>query len=200
MMRLADLAGRIPRGLLFTAVALIQVALIAMMVMDRVRILQGGTEVTLATRPVDPRDFLRGDYVVLDYDISTVPAGDFGAARDSSKDRGSVVYVKLAPKDGVYAAVSAHRAPVEVAAGEVLIRGRVRGRADCAPAQPTGCSSLRVKYGIERYFVPEGEGRGLEAARDGRKLTIVAAVARDGSAAIKRLLVDGRSVYDEPMY
>ena len=45
------------------------------MVVDRVRILREGREVTLQTRPVDPRDFLRGDYVVLSYDISSVPAG-----------------------------------------------------------------------------------------------------------------------------
>jgi len=74
MKRLADLLRRIPRVLLFTVAALIQVALIAAMVYDRMRILREGTEVKLATRPVDPRDFLRGDYVVLSYDISSMPA------------------------------------------------------------------------------------------------------------------------------
>jgi uncharacterized membrane-anchored protein len=32
--------------------------------------------VLLKTAPVDPRDFLRGDYVVLNYDISSVPVVD----------------------------------------------------------------------------------------------------------------------------
>ena len=56
-------------------------ALIAWMVIDRVRILRTGTEVTLRTRPLDPRDFLRGDYVTLGYDISALPAGELEERR-----------------------------------------------------------------------------------------------------------------------
>lgn len=57
-----------------------------------------------------------------------------------------------------------------------------------------------MRYCIERYFVPEGEGRKLENARNQRKLTIVAAVAPTDRAAIKRLLIDGEPVYDEPWF
>ena len=59
-MTLANVAARIPRPLLFVLAGLIQIALIAVMVFDRMRILREGAEVTLQTRPVDPRDFLRG--------------------------------------------------------------------------------------------------------------------------------------------
>ena len=62
----------------------------------------------------------------------------------------------------------------------------------------TFCATLRVRYNLEKYFVPEGEGRKLEQFRNQRKLTIVAAVLPSGRAAIKRLLVDGEPVYDEP--
>ena len=75
-MTIMALLGRVPKILLFAAVAIIQVALISMMVIDRARVLRDGTEVALATRPVDPRDFLRGDYVVLNYEISSLPAGE----------------------------------------------------------------------------------------------------------------------------
>ena len=64
-----------PEGRSVRRRVLIQVALLAVMVIDRVQILRDGAEVTLQTRPVDPRDLLRGDYVVLRYDISEVPAG-----------------------------------------------------------------------------------------------------------------------------
>ncbi len=57
-----------------------------------------------------------------------------------------------------------------------------------------------ISYGIERYFVPEGEGREIESARNEGKVAIVAAVTPAGRAAIKRLLVDGRLVYNEPLY
>src|SRR5262249_28429645 len=93
-MSLANLLARIPRPLLFVLAGLIQVGLIAVMVVDRMQILRDGTEVTLQTRPVDPRDFLRGDYVVLTYDISSVAAGALQGTAAASKD----VYIKLAPK------------------------------------------------------------------------------------------------------
>ena len=198
MMRLADILGRIPRPLLYVVVAAIQVALIAMLVVERARVLREGTEVTLAVRPVDPRDFLRGDYVRLDYDISSVPAG---ALKDTpAEGKASVVYVKLAPKDGVYSVVSAHAEPVAVSGDERLIRGHVGYGTNCGVGNRSFCETLHVNYGIEHYFVPEGEGRAIEKARDQGKVTVVAAVTREGRAAIKRLLVDGQPVYDEPLY
>jgi len=195
---MTGLLARIPRILLFAVAALVQVALIAMMVIDRARILRDGAEVTLATRPVDPRDFLRGDYVALNYDISTVRAG--ALENMPAAGRNVPIYVKLAPKDGIYAAVSVHAEPVAVTGDEVLIRGRVSYGTSCGPSGRGFCGSLSVKYGIERYFVPEGEGREIEKARNQGKVTIVAAVTRAGRAAIKRLLVDGQPVYDEPAY
>lgn len=197
---LAGLAGRLPRLLLFVAAGLIQVALIALMVVDRARILRDGTEVTLETRPVDPRDFLRGDYVVLSYAISWVDAGEL---RDTeSEGKGTLLYVKLAPgADGAtHRVVSVHRTPVAVGVGEVLIRGRVADGATCGVDRRTFCNRLQVNYGIERFFVPEGEGGAIEQARDKGTVRVVAAVTAQGRAAIKRLLIDGRAVYDEPFY
>ena len=108
--------ARIPKFVLFGVAALIQIALLAVMIIDRVQ--------TLQTRPVDPRDFLRGDYVVLGYDITQLSAGSL--AGQPSGDRNPLVYVKLAPnRDGVYQALSVHGGPVAVAGPEVLIRGRV---------------------------------------------------------------------------
>lgn len=194
MTNLARLCARVPRPYLFALAALLQVGLIAAMVIDRASILREGTEVTLQPRPVDPRDFLRGDYVVLSYDISTVPVGELKGKLLPNRE--PYVFVKLAPKaDGFYGVVSAHLDRVSVSGGEVLIRGRVINWRWCG-----NCDNLNVSYGIERFFVPEGEGRELEQARDQRKLTIVAAVTPSGRAAIKRLLLDGKPVYDEPLF
>jgi uncharacterized membrane-anchored protein len=199
MTNIAAIMARVPKIVLFGAAGLIQIALIALMVVDRVNILRSGTDVTLQTRPVDPRDFLRGDYVVLGYDISSVPAG---ALKDQlSAGKGAPVYVKLMPnRDGFYEAVSVHAAPIEVASPDVLIRGHVVSGADCGADRRAFCGTLQVRYGIERYFVPEGEGRKLESARNQRKLTVVAAVAPSGRAAIKRLQIDGEPAYDEPWF
>ncbi|MGB8576417.1 MAG: GDYXXLXY domain-containing protein [Pseudolabrys sp.] len=70
----------------------------------------------------------------------------------------------------------------------------------CGKLRRSFCGSLGVNYGIERYFVPEGEGRAIEQARNRSNVTVVAAVARDSRATIKRLLMDGKPIYDEPLF
>ena len=70
----------------------------------------------------------------------------------------------------------------------------------CGDDRRRFCDKLPIKYGLESYFVPEGEGRKLEDARNQQKLRIVAAVLPSGRAAIKRLLLDGEKVYEEPLY
>ena len=188
---------RIPKAVLFGVAILFQCALLVLMVADRMQILRDGREVTLQTQPVDPRDLLRGDYVVLRYDISQLPAG--ALAGKPSAERNSVVFVKLAPNaNGLYEAVSVHAEPVPVTAPEILIRGRVSY--SCGSPSPIFCDKLTIKYGLESYFVPEGEGRKLEQARNQQKLRVVAAVLPSGRAAIKRLLLDGEPVYEEPLY
>lgn len=196
---LAALAQRIPKAVLFAIAALLQVALLALAVIDRAQILRDGTEVTLRTRPIDPRDFLRGDYVALGYDISQLPAGPLGDQPAGA--RNPTLFVKLAPnRDGVYEAVSVHTDKVAVTSPEVLIRGRLAYGASCGQKGRAFCDNLQIRYNLERYFVPEGDGKKLEQSRNERKLTVVAAVLPSGRAAIKRLLVDGEAVYDEPWF
>ena len=200
MIALTDLLRRIPVAGRFALAALIQVVLIAAMVGDRVRVLRTGTEIKLQTRPVDPRDFLRGDYVTLAYDISSMPSGDLKDKQ--APGRNATVYVKLAPKpDGFYGFVSVHAEPVPIAGDEVLIQGRTAYGANCGiGGRPVFCSPLSVQYGIERYFVPEGEGKVIEGARNQGKVAVIVAVTATGRAAIKRLLIDGNPVYDEPLF
>ena len=188
---------RTPKALLFGAAILLQCAMLILMVVDRMQILREGREVTLQTRPVDPRDLLRGDYVTLGYDISQLPAG--ALAGQPSAERNPIVFVKLAPDaGGLYQAVSVHAGPVAVTAPEVLIRGRVTY--SCGSTGRAFCDKLTIRYGLESYFVPEGEGKKLEQARNQQKLRVVAAVLPSGRAAIKRLLLDGEPVYEEPWY
>lgn len=199
MMPLIDRLRRLPSWAAFLAVGLIQSGLIALMVFDRMDILRSGEEVKLQTRPVDPRDFLRGDYVTLAYDISSVAAGALSGR--ASQGRRAAVYVRLAPDAaGFYQTVSVHETPITVTAPDVLILGHVRSGFNCGGDRHRFCERLQLDYGLEKYFVPEGEGRVLESARNQGKVAIVAAVKPSGRAAIKRLLLDGQPVYDEPLF
>ena len=190
---------RIPKTALFAAAALVQIALLAAMIVDRAQILRDGTEVTLQTGVVDPRDLLRGDYVTLGYDISRMPAG---ALRDQpSGSRDPTVFVKLVPAgDGTYNGISVHTEAVPVTSPEVLIRGHVVYGASCGSNSNSFCDTLQIRYNLESYFVPEDEGKKLQDARNQRKVRVVAAVLPSGRAAIKRLLIDGQPVYEESWF
>ena len=53
--------------------AVVLIGVLGSMIMGRAAILRDGREIVLEVLPVDPRDLLRGDYVRLDYNISSLP-------------------------------------------------------------------------------------------------------------------------------
>lgn len=196
--------ARIP--LLWRALAAIVLlcGVLLALVESRAGILRSGTEVRLRTVPVDPRDLFRGDYVVLSYAIGTVPARL--EAGEAPFRRGETVFVTLERDgDGFARATGAFRRRPSAAPGTVVIAGRVvsvgacalrdDGSSDCG----AGRDRLRVAYGLESFFVPQGSGRAIETT-DRARIEVVAAVAASGEAAIKRLLVDGKLVHAEPPY
>jgi uncharacterized membrane-anchored protein len=57
-----------------------------------------------------------------------------------------------------------------------------------------------LTFGIERYYVPEGQGRPIEDGVREKALHVVVAIAGNGQAQIKSLRMDGQTLYDEPLY
>lgn len=165
-------------------IALLWVAVAAGFIYSKQLIFRTGKAVLLETMPVDPRDLLRGDYVVLSYKIGQLELdkirkekGYFGF--------GEVVYVTLEKKE-TYWEASAVSSKKPGPGDGIFIKGRV--------ASPGG-NRLMVNYGIESYFVPEGEGRQIERAmgRSGKQRPSVEAVIdRDGNAIIKKVLIGER--------
>ena len=195
-------------GLAILALVVGQSLFLAAMVWDRVSLLRSDSVVTLRTAPVDPRDLFRGDYVILSYDVATLRPADIEG--DDDYDYDDDIYVELAPNGETWNAVAAWSSPHEPRDGNRIIRGRVSG---IMPSRlPTGaeegaaslpcpeCGTIRVDYGIESYFVPEGEGRELESVRNDGKLTVDVALGDDGTPAIKQLRIDGEPVYEEPLF
>ncbi|MGI9403048.1 MAG: GDYXXLXY domain-containing protein [Hyphomicrobium sp.] len=171
-------------------VAAAQIAVLAWMVWDRVHLLSTGREIVLEVVPVDPRDLFRGDYVILNYDISRVPILIF----KERLPRGSVIFATLQKaKDGKWRVYAADpERPKSVGPDQVVLKGRVR--------YASGPRFASVRYGIESFFVPEGTGRELEKLRGKKKLAALIAVDESGNAAIKGLIVDGERVYEEPLF
>lgn len=145
--------------------------------------IQTGDEYLVKTQPVDPRDLFRGDYVILSYDVSRIDLND--VKTDSSNyEIGEDVFV-IIEKDvqGYLTAEEISRYPPS---NENLkfIKAKVTRNSS---------NSLRLEYGIESYFVPEGEGREIERYR-GDGMDVKIAVDKKGNAIIKELLIDGKVV------
>jgi uncharacterized membrane-anchored protein len=175
--------------LALAAVALAQTAALAYMVIDRVTLLHRGREIVLPIIPVDPRDLFRGEYVRLSYGISNVPITLAGGTRPQRNEVLYVVVEKKAGDDAWQAVRAARTVPGDLNPDQVVLKGRVEfGNA----------TSETVRYGIESYFVPQGEGPRLEALARNRKLAVLVAVDNAGNAAIKGLIIDGKLQYEEP--
>jgi uncharacterized membrane-anchored protein len=197
------LIGRAPLLLRYILAALVLCGLILATVVQRAAILRSGQEVRLEIVPVDPRALFRGDYVILNYRIGTV---DMPKDVTTPFTRGQQVFVTLRPDENNKSkavAISAERPAVS--GTDIVIAGVVAfpsvcqlnetGARDCK----LGNRAVAVRYGLESYFVPQGEGKKIEQTARGR-LEVVAAIAPSGQASIKRLLIDGQPVYDEPPY
>ncbi len=136
------------------------------------RDLETGAEIALRALPIDPRDVLRGDYVVLRYEISTAERDREG--RPFVDDQ--TVFVSLVEAgDGDWRVGELHREPPD---GGLYLRGRIHS---------VGPSRYGIRYGIESFFVPEGEGRQYEEARNRDRLWAVVSVSPHGVAYLKRL-------------
>jgi uncharacterized membrane-anchored protein len=178
-------------------VALLQTAALAVMVVNRIRLLQTGREITLPIVPVDPRDLFRGEYVELGYAVGRVPA----RLLEGPPPLGNApFYVTLEKaQDGSWAPVKLTRdRPQETGSDRIVLKGRSRfGLFTIDGNNATAINNVR--YGIEQYFVPQGEGPRLEALARDKKLAALIAVDASGNAAIKGLLIDGRLQYEEPL-
>jgi uncharacterized membrane-anchored protein len=178
------------------AAFLLQAALLAWMIVDRALLLKNGKEVRLAVVPVDPRDLLRGDYVILSYPISRIVSDEVDG--DDEFYYYEPIYVTVAEAPDGWKATAIHRTPP---ADGIYLKGFVENyntRDSCKTATP--CTEYQVAYNLEQFFVPEGEGRDLETLRNDQRMSVDVAVADNGRAALKRLLVDGEVRYEEQLY
>jgi uncharacterized membrane-anchored protein len=189
------------------AVAGLQTAAIVWMVRDRIQLLQHGREIVLPIVPVDPRSLFRGDYVILSYDISNVNGSL--VAKEVADAKPQQFFVTLTKSGDAWTPTGLTLNPLPATADRISVKARpqfgwnLSPRARPAPAGTTPARlpepQLRVRYGIESYFVQEGTGPQLEDTARQRKLAAVVAVDAKGNAAIKALMIDGKRQYEEPL-
>lgn len=181
--------------------ALAQSLAIGWMVLDRVQILRSEQEITLTPEPVDPRDLFRGDYVILSYPIEAPPRAAADEENDFRQPRrpfaeGRALWARIAPDaGGVWRTVELTARRPAATGDAVWLRATADGFRDGAHLVVR-----RLRFGLERYYVPEGEGRPLERLIGEKRLQVRVAISEDGRAAIKGLSVDGEAVFEEPWF
>jgi uncharacterized membrane-anchored protein len=139
-----------------------------------------GKIILLETRRVDPRDMLRGDYLMLNYKISDVPTNLFSPPVKKDLPYGTKVFVALAPgTNQFYEVVKASTNEFIPTTDEILLRGKSEERW-------WSTNSIHVAYGIENYYVAENTGNPTG------KLTVQVIVPASGHPKIKEVFVDGK--------
>lgn len=167
----------IPPSVKFIAAVVFQVVVVLVIILFKTSVISQGAEVLLQIQPVDPTDLLRGDYVTFRYVISTTNTSVFSY---SPVRVGDMVYVPLAPT-GDYWSVSGRIGKSPDTEGNVFIRGTV--------SRVYG-SGVSIQYGVEEYFIPEGEGRNVNFWR--RNAAAKVSVSADGSAVLRQIYLDGQ--------
>ncbi len=122
--------------------------------------------ILLKTRPVDPQDLLRGDYMILGYEIADLAVSE-------SVKVGYECWVVLEPRGDYHAAVRASVVKPTLGHGQIAVRATRESRG--------------LMFGIEHFYVPEGKGTPRF-----EKIEVEAAVSATGQLAIKHVLLDGK--------
>ncbi len=171
---------------LLSLVVALQIGWLGATIHRQERILEYGEVVHLDTRPVDPRDLLRGDYVILTYEISVLNTNLFDPSSIPLLQSEQAVYVELAFDGEFHRPVRAAIQRFDPAEGHTRIRGTLSRLHSPNPRE------VRVRYGIERFYVREGTGNPTG------HLTVHAAVNPRGHMLIRDVLIDG-TPYAEAM-
>jgi uncharacterized membrane-anchored protein len=160
-------------------ILIVQILLLVALALSHYATSWYGQEIKLQTVPIDPRDILYGDYVTLQYEISNLPISLW---KDDNKPAGldapvdnTMIYVVLAPSgnaDETYVADGFYTSKPQVTNEQIVLKAKVEynnGFFDNAKE-----TSLRVRYGLEKFYVTENTGKNLEAqSREGALFAIV---------------------------
>jgi uncharacterized membrane-anchored protein len=168
---------------LFVIIAIFWLVIIGGFVAYKEFTLKTGDEILLKTLPVDPRDLFRGDYVILRYEIGTINASK-PSYQDFDFEEGDKIYTLLSIDDDNIATMTdiSKNKPED---GKFL-KGTIKG--------VSSNNRLTIEYGIESYFVPEGEGKAIEKNIRRDEVYVKVAVDDFGNAVIKSLILDGEKI------
>jgi uncharacterized membrane-anchored protein len=167
------------RKTLFSFIIALQVLFLLIVAGSYYGIDMYGKEVRLKTAPIDPQDFFYGDYVRLNYKISTLNPS-LWKGKEMPKP-GETVHVVLQQEvDDTYKAIAVYPAAPDLEAGEIVLKGSYEYSWD---------EGMRILYGIERYYVPENTGKVIEDKARNGDATVVLKIAPWGQMKVSNLIM-----------
>lgn len=167
----------------FILAVVLQLVIIFFIIGLNVKVIREGKEILLSIQPVDPKDPFRGDYIEFQYDISFIDRNIFKGELPKAGQR---VYVSLRKNKDRWVIESAQKNKPDN--NKVFLKGKViRSGMDEFDNNNNG---IRVNYGIENYFVAEGEGVDLRDERDDVYAKIK--VDKDGKGILEQVYVNNK--------
>lgn len=163
----------------------VQIAVLVIMIAMKWSTLAYGTKILLKTAPVDPWDVFRGDYVVLNYEISEL---DLNKVPSDNKEYkiNDTVYISLVKGQGKYwvpSRVSQNR-PKD---GGLFIKGMVNYFLEYE-------KKLFVNYGLDSYYVPQHQGKTIENSARSALVDVEVSISSSGDSALSRLFLNGKEI------
>lgn len=159
-----------------------------------------GEEIILRTRPVDPRDILRGNYVALDYEVERVHLPDLPTSADPSGWKaGDDLYLMLRPDGVSWKPVALARQRVKGEPSDVALRAKYVRREDFGGVTEPGKNmpvDILLDIGVDHYYAAEKAAKQIEADAREAPLDVILSVGADGHAAIKGLVINGEKRYE----
>jgi len=130
-------------------------------------------EILVKTTPLDPRDYLSGNYFILNYEISNI--NNYKDNKKIDKSKSTEIYAVLKKDKEWFVADYITINRPKVREDQVAIKGTINP------------DSANIIFGIEKYFINENTN---EPNRD-KKIEVLLIIGDDYSARIKAVLVDG---------
>jgi len=182
------------RGFLIGAVgvAVLQSGAVGAMIFNRSRQLSNGREVILESGFIDPRDLFRGHYVRLNLVVGDLKESE--VLTDQKFKRRDPVYVELHKVEGLFWTARKLWHDIPSGSDKPFIKGSI------SRIPGTNNKTYRISFPYDRYFAPKKRAKELEKFRRDQKLGVVLALGGDGSGYIKGITVEGKVIYDEPLY
>ncbi len=129
-----------------------------------------GEKIVLTTTPVDPFDILRGQYIQINYEITTLK-------KIENVEVGDSIFIILQPDEkGIDRNISVQQ---QKPTSSRFIKGTVSS---------VYGERMRIEYGIEQYFFERN------AQLDLKNVTVEVKVSSSGRAAISQVLSNGEPI------